>query len=271
VSAAGRSPRGGLAGWTLLVAVLAGGCTPAGPEPVTHVAVVTDRSDSIERGDGLACRAVRALVESAVRREGPFSGLHVRGGRSRVQVFGTPDASTPGVPKVLLDPFRVPSLPWGMEGREAKRRRFEAEVADLLDRVETACRSVATRERTSPIYTAVKAAVGWLTVQMEEPDDGVLVLQSDLVETHEKPIAGAIRAFARGGTPDLETLRRGYGLDLGGRIGVFVCGVSLGTDIQDERARSRVVDMWRQSLLVNARWWRVQPTCPGYGPQGAGP
>ncbi len=256
----------------VLVAALAG-CARTPAEPVTHVAVVTDRSNSIVRGDGSACRAVRRLVQLAVRREGPFAGTHVTGGLSRIRIFGTPDARTPGVPRTLLDAFRVPSMPAGFEAVEHKRRRHEQEVQAALERVHAACLRYATQENASPVYAAVKAAADWLHTEIsaDPAAEGLLVIQSDLVETHERPVAAAVRAIARGERPPApEALRPAYGIDLRGRIGVFVCGVGLGTDVQQEAARARIVALWREAILLHPRTWRVESTCPGYDGRGVG-
>lgn len=250
-------------------------CPPPPPSekpPVTHVAIVTDRSDSIERGDGAACNAIEKIVVSLVERSGVFgsgnalANLPLRSGESQLFLFGTADAASPGVPKQLESVILPGREKRGLEElpEDPNKRK---QIADTLA---TACRrNSEPAQKVSPIYGAVKAAVERLKVLCEHPaTECLLIVQSDLMETGEASIRDVVKKLtsAKGDTVPGD-VDKTYAINLDQRISVYVCGTAEGKDVQQEKPRAQVLKLWQEHLLKNAKRWSAEASCPGYEPE----
>ncbi len=180
---------------------------------VAHVAIVTDRSDSIDHGDGAACNAVRTMVDEVLRCRGPFSNLPLARGATQLKIYGTADTSAPGQPLDLVGTLEVPGPsiaekpkePFTTDARrkqlEEERRKeelkqHETQIAQIVQQVAAGCKTGP--QNTSPIYSAVQAAVLWLHDRVEASNtEGLLVIQSDLDESFEIAIRDARKKVPR--------------------------------------------------------------------------
>jgi len=263
--------------WTTGVLFLAacgqqGGATPV-RQQTAKIAIVTDRSDGYERGDGAACAAVATLVTAALSEQSPFGRGDLLGGLGNnidrndptvVELWGTGDRAMPGTPLRLAE-GRL-ERPLGLEDYDAtvlqRKRRAEGVAANFS----TACMEAAIPQPVSPIYSAVRAAVSSLEASCTGNQECLLILQSDLVETFEPGLRSHVTAIHR------RIPRPGAALpepiDLRGTISVFLCGLAASTDVVPEAQRREIVALWRKHILIQPKRWVEQALCPGYRPQG---
>ncbi len=246
----------------------------------SYVAIVTDRSNSIEHGDGAACMAVKTLVNAAMHKDNPFAQLYMTPTISTLTAYATGNSNHPENPIVLLpEPIKISGLEKRIDvTRDQQEKNRKATIEKSVDAVYQACCEKATPAKQSPIYSAVKEAVINLQNSISHPNpkytdaNGMLIIQSDLVENYEKPLANAITNICNAGNKtnkckdnDSE-LKKKYSLDLQGKIAVYVCGISQSSDVRQEGLRENVIKFWQDNVLLNASEWIVQPTCPGYQP-----
>jgi hypothetical protein len=247
------------------------------------VAIVTDRSDSIDHGDGAACNAVTTMVEEVLRCRDPFAKFPLARGASQIRISGTADESSPGTP-LSLAVLDVPAPPAetkqaGKFGSLELRQRMEekqraiaqgeheTQVVELVRRARAACRTGP--QHTSPIYSAVRDSVQWLLEKTSaEHSEGLLIVQSDLDESFETELRKVRKQLLgeHAKSVKLEPIKKRFGIDLKGKISVHICGIAQGTDTLQVAARDRVVALWTETLLINAKQLVVRDTCDGYRP-----
>lgn len=237
------------------------------------IAIVTDRSFSIEKGNGAACAAVtetvgQALNQQSLFQEGAPLGVvgHALGHWERpvtLKVWGTADSSQPGTPVSLGSEltFALPEPPFGLPDEEKAVIRSRR-VKLFLPQVRDACLAQAKPQKVSPVYSAIRAAVSSLRNACPQTSECLLVIQSDLVETQEPALAAAVAA-TRKGQP---TAQAGLPapIDLENRISVLLCGYGQGTDVISERGREALLALWQKRVLQNAARFVSQLQCPGY-------
>lgn len=236
------------------------------------IAIVTDRSDGIERGDGAACAAVATLARAALAEESPFgpdealAGLGNNLDRNEptaIELWGTASMEVRGTPLRLAEGRLERSH--GIEDYDAtvlqRRRRADA----IAQRFGDECERAAGVHPVSPIYSALLAAVASLKNDCPPASECLLILQSDLVETVEPGLTASVRSTLRSRPSSGQALPAP--IDLENRISVFFCGIAASTDVVSEAQRAQIVSLWRDKVLIHAERWVEQPLCPGYRPQ----
>jgi len=230
---------------------------PATGGPILHVALVTDRSDSIEHGDGVACATVEKLLRNVIETPGMAPG------RTTFSVFATADAATPGLPKSLGE-LKYPKEKAGMRGREAARRAEVEAVSAFFSEVRKRCDQNATSQKRSPVYGAVKAAIDDLMERIEAPGhEGLLLIQSDMVDNFEESLRIAIAKVIGKKPParPFTDLKKSLGIDLKNKITVRICGAGQGTDAQQEAPRTRLMKLWEENIFLNAKTFHAKSKC----------
>jgi hypothetical protein len=237
----------------------------------SRIAIVTDRSNSIEHGDGAACSAVATLARAALAEESPFAKGDQLGGLGNnldrneptsIELWATAGKAMPGTPLRLAE-GRL-DRQFGVEDYDAtvlQRRKRAAEVAQEF---KAACLQEASVQTVSPVYSALTAAVASLKNGCAQKSECLLIVQSDLVETFEPGLKSSVQTLLKGGQGEVEPLPEP--IDLEDRITVFLCGYSGSTDALSETARRSVVGFWRDKVLLRPKKWVEQPICPGYSP-----
>jgi len=245
-----------------ILTVLAVSAAQATATQVPHVAFVVDRSDGIERGDGAACGAVRTLLGRTFERGHPLS-VAWRAGASRLSILGTADAVSGGTLEILSTtlPTRGPRA---LDEPETTRQKQRLAQSAFLKAATDACLARAQPQKTSPIYSGVRTAVQWLKNQIGGSDSsGLLIIQSDLQETHEKALVDALKEARRPtGRPPDAALR----LDLGGRISVYACGLGDTSDRSQAMDREIIKTVWQKGVFANAQSVTIVDHCDGYQP-----
>lgn len=274
----------------VLCALLLGGCSggaqpaPPGSAPATsstppatgaapaaHLAVVTDRSDSIERKDGAACNAVRTMVEHALFRPAgslfaPGARLHslsLTPGSSSVEVSATASVDTPRVPAAVYSGV-LKRVTISMETpAEVAKRQVENANRAMVEEVGVSCQRTATQQGLSPVYDAVKAAASRLTNLCAAGEaECLLIVQSDLVETVEPTLKKAVDALRKNpAAPLSDSLPT---VDLQSHVTVLTCGSGQSSERLSSASREAIRAMWRDRVVVNPRSWVEQDQCPGY-------
>ncbi len=189
------------------------------------IAILVDRSRSVEDGKGSACRQLVSAYTHAVKMPGVSD-------QSRVQAFLTGDGQGDLMP-ALGDPLRVPLL----EGGE-----FVEKDRILLDtatrEVAAACLAAMAGKDVTPVYASLKAVV-----QQMKHDWGCgaarecsLLVVGDLQDTAEKGLSRVL-AGKKGDLPPA--------VDTGG-IEVRACGYGqTNVKMPDDRVK-RTLDTWSQ-------------------------
>lgn len=250
-----------------LLASLAPGASGKG---LGRAAIVTDRSGSVEKGDGASCQAVGRLTGDMLSARGLFapggplaSVSHdvERESAVAVELWGTASDATPGTPVQMgEEPFRF--VAGVMEDPEAMLGPRNKKAAAVAQAAEARCKQHARPQGTSPLYSALAAAVGSLLNNCPQGDECLLVIQSDLKETREPGLRSAIDNVSKGRPPGSAPLP--VALDLGGRVSVLLCGYGASTDVLSEQARRAVVTFWKERILVHHERWVEQSLCPGF-------
>lgn len=249
------------------------GATAFARGPLARVAIVTDRSTSIEKGDGSACGAVGQIATAVLSEKSPFGrgqklaglGHNIdRDDPTTIELWATGDRAMPGSPRRLGE--QTLQMRTVMEDFDALLRQRQRQAERVGAALQDQCRQVATAQQVSPIYSALVAAVASLKNGCPQTSECLLAIQSDLVETHEKPIKTVIdRILAR--KPAVRPSDLPRAIDLENRISVFICGYGVSSDAQLETQRTEIVAFWRQNLLIRPKTWAEEPVCPGYAPQ----
>lgn len=256
-----------------------------------HVALVTDRSDSIEVGDGAACKAIVRVTQDLVRGDGlfgaggPFVNSQLTPGLSSIYLVGTGSTQTPDKPVTLLE-STMPSAgtvgevkrQHGMTPKQAEAKLDEArkQIAaaqsvlndTFLDKVTSACRSGAEKQGTSGIYAAIGDAASWLTGRCNQAGAScLLIVQSDFFETEERALLAEVKRIEGNKGPGKPT-GSWKTIDLQGKIQVLACGFAASTTKTSVTARQAVVQFWKDKVFTNLapNGWHEQPKCPGYAP-----
>jgi hypothetical protein len=148
----------------------------SGKTPVSHGAILRDRSDSITKG----CDCTSALISRAL------NAPHL-GASSTIAIMATGDGSTTNEP-ILLANFAVPVQRQVLEGRGATGQQR----AKLIEEVKTQCEKLS-QTNTSPIYVALKNAIEHLRSKGCGPGSNCFVYaQTDLEETSDTRIKVAL-------------------------------------------------------------------------------
>jgi hypothetical protein len=248
----------------------AGAPQTARKQPLSHIAYLMDRSDSIERGDGAACAAVRGGVLAALTELDPFgkgqalegvSATVYQNERVTVQLWGTADASLRGSTKLLGEGTLEPPS-GGMEDFVRIVKMREIRAAKVASELEAKCRADAKPQKLSPIYSAVVELVGSLRNSCAANRECLLIIQSDLVETEEPGLARAVAGIRKGQLKVEKATGLPAPIDLGGTISVFVCGYGASTDVTNATQRQEILRLWKDKVFSGAKRFVQQASCP---------
>lgn len=212
----------------LLAAALLGGCSSASSSPSSkaprHVALLTDRSPSIEDGHGSSCTGVRWMLGKAL--ESPGVGPH-----SHVQAFttgnGVGNSIIPlGAPMVMPPPLTSDQDQLRLLLLQRGRKPIEAACAQL------------TPSETSPLWLALRDTVAQMqSWGCDDMHPCTLWMQTDLQETDDLGIRQALRAKTGAKLP---APLRAPG------INVSACGLGASTERVDAALRARTEEVWGQ-------------------------
>ena len=212
--------------------------TASTPRRVRKIAILTDRSPSMEDGQKSSCAGVQALAVVG------FSLPDV-GTRSRLQLFATGDGG--GHTLVALGgPLAVPA-PVGGDDAGAKQvyREIDAEA------VGRTCREHMQQTDVSPLWLSIKEVVAQVRSWGCDADHPCTILvQSDMQEHTEASIEAALagrasRPSSRGNASAAGLLPPP--LDLA-EIEVRICGLGASNDVVSSGLRSRAESVWGQLL-----------------------
>lgn len=228
----------------MLAIALLSACAPL---PMHAAAIVVDRSDSIEEGDGSSCAAVDGIVAAELSR----GDVDVR---STLAVWATGDRDTALAPVRIAAPVPVPVAGSLIESDRVVARARQA----ARDEIGAACRSAVTLARRSPIVNAVDAAARSLHDSgCGDADACTLWVISDLQETEYAPLVSLIRPGGEPSAPlttidatGLEVRACGYASTRGTLEGALT-----------PELRDRTEAAWAR-ILVGARRFRLEPGCP---------
>jgi hypothetical protein len=245
--------------------------------PLSEVAYLMDRSDSIERGDGAACASVRGTLLAALTEREPFGkGQALDGVGASVyqndtvtlQLWGTADAALRGSTK-LLGQGQLERAPGAMEDFEVMLKKRDIRAAKVAGDLEAACRAAATPQKLSPIYSAAAELAGALRNNCVANRECLLIVHSDLVETEEPKLAKAVAGIRKGQLKAEKIGALPPPIDLGGTISVLVCGYGASTDVVGEPERQEILRLWKDKVFSNPRRWVQQAYCPAPRAGGA--
>lgn len=262
--------------WAIVVLAVAAPHAEA-RQQLGRVAIVSDRSDSIERksaagaSDGAACAAVRtfalaSLTEGELFRKGELlAGLGHDSNRPddpvAIDFWLTAAASDRGTPPYKSYTLEL-ELKQFAEGAFVTGQRNK-KAGEIVDRLTADCTAGAVQQNISPLYSVLTQAVSSLLNGCPANRECLLMIQSDLAETVDPAVKKATDRILKGGT-----LGKPTGLpspiDLKGRVSVFVCGYGVSRQVVSEQRRTDLVRFWRDNLLINSKRWEQQSQCPGY-------
>lgn len=204
------------------------------PRRVRSIAILTDRSPSMENGQTSSCIGVQALAVVAF-------GLPDVGTQSRLEVYGTGD----GVGHTLValgGPFAVPAPVLG-EAAGAKQVLHDLDV----DAVGRTCRENMQQAGVSPLWLSIKELLGQVRTWGCDTDQPCTILiQSDMQEHTEPSIEAALAGRApraTGASSRSAAAALPAPLDLT-NIDVRVCGLGASYDTVSSGLRSRPESVW---------------------------
>ena len=205
-------------------------CAPglaSAPRVSRHVAILSDRSPSIEDGHGSGCRGLMWMVERAI--ELPDVGSH-----SRIQAFWTGNGVGNTIVAIATPLVLPPPLTPDERARQ-RRARLSAERP-----IQAACAADTTASQTSPVWLSIRDVVAQMRSWGCAADHAcTLLVQSDLQETDTDGIRRALHGAVH---PTLPTP-----LDLSG-LDVHVCGLGASTEPLDDTVRTRTETVWGRIL-----------------------
>ncbi|GDX83725.1 hypothetical protein LBMAG42_55360 [Deltaproteobacteria bacterium] len=209
---------------------------PPAPEPAPrNVAILLDRSDSMEDGRGSSCPALELLTRRAFGIDGVRTGSNVR-------VFLSGDAVGQRMP-VFGPAIQVPRREGGeMEGMD--RMLQGAAIRAVREHCETNVSGLQLKR--SPLYSSISGAVDTMHTdwRCSEAEPCTLLVRSDLQETEHKSVIAALRARDKKLSALVDALPA---LDLTG-IDVKVCGTGESTEKIDEARATATDAVWRRVL-----------------------
>lgn len=257
--------------WAAVIATLVSNAGTAWAVAPAHVVIVTDRSGTIERKNGAACNAVATMVYDVLTSEpgslfaegAALGGLAIQKKKSSVSVLATGADATPRVPVEIVSVVSPKvDINMGTPPAVAKEQTAEA-LKEIRTKVFEACMKEAVPQKTSPIYAAAKAGAERLrNLCMAADSECLLIVQSDLEETDETTLAKAVQASGAG--KPLPKAALPSGLEFGGTISVFVCGIGQSSSSSKQVNKDRIVELWKQQIFSGAKRFVVQSQCPGY-------
>lgn len=215
------------AGWLLFVREKA-------PEvPVRHVAMLLDRSDSMEDGKGSSCAALTSMVGHVIKIPGVTP-------KSQVRVFLTGD----GVGQLM--PTFGPAIQVPHQETGEMAATSEMLNGSVTREVETFCRANMTQLRRSPVLSSIDGVVQTMRANWgcSASHPCSLLVRSDLQETESPRVVSALKATGAKRDKLVDALAP---LDLTG-LTVTVCGTGQSTERIDDARRATTVAVWSRLL-----------------------